>query len=107
MIRYLLRLTGFVMLAAGAAQIIVDGTRSIAASAVLPTSLAQTLTWLFPMRFPIWQTQVTQSLPPWLADPALTQALLVPTALILIGLGAVLLLLARPPAETIGFVIDR
>lgn len=107
MIRFLIRSTGFVLLAAGAAQIIVDGTRSIAAGAILPTSLGQVLAWCFPVRYPIWQVQLTQSLPSWLADSGLTQGLPIPFSLLLIVLGALLLLLARPPARRIGFLIDR
>ena len=90
MIRFLLRFTGFWLLAAGFVALIVDGTRSIAAGEIMLTPLGSTAIWLFPAKFPILQPAVERHLHPWLWDPLLVSLLLTPTFLALGGLGLLL-----------------
>lgn len=94
MIRFLLRFTGFWLLAAGFVALIVDGTRSIAASALIlmsagdawyavsPGSLAALESWARAKSPALWETVITS-------------VLSVPAFLLLLVLGILLMTLGR------------
>jgi hypothetical protein len=103
MIRLVIRLIGLVLLAAGFAALVIDGTRSIAGSRLLMTPFAQTLQWIMPARFPALRGLVERDLHPLLWDPVLVSIMKLPTSLVLGAIGLVLLLLARKRARPIGF----
>jgi hypothetical protein len=103
MIRLILRLIGLVLLAAGFAALVIDGTRSIAGNRLLLMAFSQTLEWLIPTKFPLLQSIVERDLHPLLWDPVLVFIFKLPTSLVLGVCGLVLLVLARKRTRSIGF----
>jgi hypothetical protein len=103
MIRLIVRLIGLVLLAAGFAALIIDGTRSIAGNRLLMTPFSQTVQWVIPTKFPLLQAIVVRDLHPLLWDPVLVSILKLPTSLVLGATGLALLVLARKRARPIGF----
>jgi hypothetical protein len=103
MIRLIFRLTGLVLLAAGFAALVIDGTRSIAGNRLLLTAFSQTVQWMIPTKFPFLQSIVERNLHPLLWDPVLVFIFKLPTSLVLGICGLILLLLARKPTRPIGF----
>lgn len=99
MIRFLTRLTGFLVLAAGFAAMVVDGTRSIAGHAILLTPASQ----LLQARLPALQQAITRGLHPLLWDPLATGLLATPIWIILAVAGGLLIWLARRPRPMIGY----
>ncbi len=100
--RALLRLAGFLLVAAGFVAAVMDGARSIAASEIDYARLGESAFRLLGERFLALQPAVERSLHPLLWDPVLTNLLLAPTSLLLLALGFLLLRLGRRPPETIG-----
>jgi hypothetical protein len=102
MIRLLFRFLGVLLLAAAFAALIVDGTKSIAASAVLYTPAADTAAQIFPEKFKLLQPTLVH-LHPLLWDPAMTSVLRLPIWIIIAVFGIICLLLGRRPRPKIGF----
>lgn len=102
MIRFLARVLGFLLVAAGFVGLVVDGTRSIANGAVSFTPLGE-VARLFPGIEPF----VTRHLHPVLWDPVFLNLFLLPASLLAVALGALLLWLGRRPAELIGHLAGR
>jgi hypothetical protein len=98
MLKGLIRLAGFLLTAAGFVQAVIDGTRSIAADAFIYTPLAESLHDYAPS----WLERLAAALGPQVFDRLALPALSAPTALVLIGLGGVLLIIARRRADRIG-----
>lgn len=105
--RFLLRLIGYLLAAAGFVTLVIDGTRSIANSAVQFTALGETLAVLLRERYALLQPAVERNLHPLLWDPVLLNLMLAPTAVIAIGFGLLLLRLGARPPEPIGVVTRR
>ncbi|MDB5572236.1 MAG: hypothetical protein JWN93_3419 [Hyphomicrobiales bacterium] len=103
MFRFLVRTIGLLALAAGFASLVIDGTKSIAASSLLVTAFGETCFKLFPRTFPGLQPLIEQNVHPLLWDPFLLSVLLLPTWLVMGLLGLLLLWLAQPRAAAIGF----
>jgi hypothetical protein len=99
MFRTLVRWIGYAFLAAGMALGVVDGARSISASALDATPLGSAALWLFPRHFPILEPAVTRHLHPLLWDGVLLNLFLLPAALVLFLAGGLFMLLGRKPAE--------
>ena len=74
MIRFLVRLAGYVLIAAGFVSLVIDGARSIANSAVMVTPLGETLALLLRERYLQIQPAVERNLHPLLWDPVLLWA---------------------------------
>jgi MYXO-CTERM domain-containing protein len=102
MIRFLLRLTGFLLLAAGFVALVVDGTRSIASNSLRITSLADSINQVMPGKLALAQSTLA-GLHPSLWDPAMPWLISAPTGAVLSLIGLVLLWLGRPRREMIGF----
>ena len=103
MIRLVFRVIGLVLLAAGFAALVIDGTRSIAGNRVFLTQFGQTVQWIAPTKFPLLQSIVERDLHPLLWDPVLVFIFKLPTSLVLGFCGLVLLVLARKRTRSIGF----
>jgi hypothetical protein len=102
MIRFLLRLIGLLALAGGFAALVVDGTRSIAASELRLLPLGDLAAAMFPARFAQLQPYVTREIHPLLWDPVLTTLLRLPAWLILAIIGLLFLRLAQRRRQPIG-----
>ena len=102
MIRFLLRASGFVLMAAAFAALLVDGTRSIAAQRIVQFSLGETVAWLggvtgraFVDKAALWPAPLAQ---------AFAGLLSVPSWLVLAALGFALLAAGRRPRAQVGFL---
>jgi hypothetical protein len=102
MIRFLLRAVAFLLLAAGFVTLVLDGARSIAASALAFLDLQTLAAAVAPQKLAALQP-AAERLSPALWDPVLVTALKGPAFLYLIVIGAILLRLTRPPAPKIGY----
>jgi hypothetical protein len=102
MIKGIVRLAGFLMVAAGFAFAVVDGATSIAANALRYTVLRETLAAALPRQFPGLEALVTKNVHPLLWDPMLVTVFRVPTAIALVVLGMLVLFLMRHRAVSVG-----
>lgn len=102
MLRFVLRLMGFVLLAAAFAAVIVDGTRSIAAKKLLPYSFEDTAAWMFPAKLAAVQLAFDHGALLALR-PLLAGVLSMPTWLITGTLGLLMLFVGRRPPPKIGY----
>ena len=102
MIRLFFRFLGVLLLAAAFAALIVDGTKSIAASAVIYTPAADTAAQVFPEKFKLLQPAL-ERINPLLWNPGMTSLLRLPFWIIIAVLGMICLLLGRRPRPKIGY----
>ncbi|MEA2760176.1 MAG: hypothetical protein QOH65_2789 [Methylobacteriaceae bacterium] len=102
MIRLTLRFLGVLLLAAAFAALIIDGTKSIAASAVIYTPGADTAQQMFPEKFKLLQPAL-ERLHPLLWNPGMATILRLPVCIIIAVFGMICLLLGRKPRPKIGF----
>jgi hypothetical protein len=94
--RLLLRLIGFVFLAIAIVAIVIDGTRTIAGSALVTTPLGQTWFQIHGPSLNITQAAVERHLNPYLWDPVITSVLFTPTFVVAGVLALFFLILGRP-----------
>lgn len=102
MLRFLARVLGLLLLAAGFVGLVVDATRSIANETVSFTPLGDVAAMLLPRAFPTLPATVG-GIHPALWDPVLVSLFLVPAAVAGVVLGALLLWLGQRRAEPIGY----
>ena len=102
MIRLCFRFLGVLLLAAAFAALIIDGTKSIAASAVIYTPTADTAAQIFPDKFKLLQPAL-ERINPLLWNPGMTSLLRLPVWIIIAVLGMICLLLGRRPRPKIGY----
>ena len=96
MLRFLSRFLGYWLLAAALVAAVVDGAKSIAASAMVTTPVAETWATLRALLAPGDAVEAAgSSTPPWPLDFLLNWLLTAPTAVIAATLGLVLLVLGR------------
>jgi hypothetical protein len=107
MFRFLARLIGFLLVAAGFVGLVVDGTRSIANATVAFMPLGEVLFSAFPRFFPLIEPAVTRHIHPFLWNPILLNLFTLPASLLAFGLGALLLWVGRKPVEPIGYLARR
>lgn len=105
--RFLLRLMGYLLVAAGFVALVIDGARSIANSSWHFTALGEVLAALLRERYLMLQPMVERQLHPLLWDPLLLNLTLAPAALIALLLGFLLLRLGARPDPGIGIVTRR
>ncbi|MFC0217117.1 hypothetical protein ACFFJ7_01770 [Pseudochelatococcus lubricantis] len=101
--RFLFRLAGFLLLAAGFVSLIVDGARAIADDSLVFTSLGPVLAWLLPSFFPRIQLLAVENVGAYLWDPVLVTLFEAPAFAAAAGLGVLFLWIGRRPSEPIGF----
>jgi hypothetical protein len=102
MIRLVFRFLGVLLLAAAFAALIIDGTKSIAASAILYTPTAETAAQIFPEKFRLLQPAL-ERIHPMLWNPVMADILRLPVWIIIASFGIVCLLLGRKPRPKIGY----
>jgi len=107
MFRFLARLSGLLLIAAGFVGLVIDGTRSIANNEAAFTPLGELAFTLFPRSFPLLEPAVTRYVHPALWDPVLLNFFLLPASVVGFAAGALLLWLGRRPAEPIGYPVER
>ena len=105
--RFLLRLLGYLLVAAGFVVLVVDGARSIANAELAFTALGESFAMLLDERYRQIQPAVERNIHPLLWDPLLLNLLRVPTALTALLLGFLLLRLGARPQAMIGIVTRR
>ncbi|MBE7199810.1 MAG: PetM family of cytochrome b6f complex subunit 7 [Parafilimonas terrae] len=103
MLRFLARLFGLLLMAAGFVALVYDGARSIANNGLRVTSVADVMTALFKDKAGALQTNV-EGAAPWLWHILGLPLTLAPACLVALGIGAVLLWLGQPGREPIGFL---
>jgi hypothetical protein len=103
MIRFLLRTLGLLFLAAAFIFLVYDGTRSIAANAVVYTRVDEVWSLLHAASLQQVQPWIEQHAPHWLAEPATAAVLGAPGAVILGIAGTILMLLGRRKKKLIGY----
>ena len=102
MIRLTFRFLGVVLLAAAFAALIIDGTKSIAASAIIYTPAADTAAQVFPDKFKLLQPAL-EHIHPLLWNPGMATILRLPIWIIIAIFGMICLLLGRKPRPKIGY----
>lgn len=107
MLRFLLRLLGYLCVAAGFVGLVLDGARSIANSTLLFTPLGETLTIMLRERYALIQPMVERNIHPLLWDPVLLNLMKAPAALVAFVIGFFLLWLGAKPKPQIGIVTRR
>jgi hypothetical protein len=96
MLRFLSRLVGYWLVAAALVAAVVDGAKSIAASALVTTPLAETWAVLGPMLGAGPEASpAANAPPPWPFDVALAWLLALPTCAVLAVLGVLFLVAGR------------
>jgi hypothetical protein len=103
MVRFLVRVVGLLLVAAGFVGLVIDATRSIANSRASFTPLGDLAAMVFPGSYPLIEPGVTRHVHPFLWDPVLLNLFLLPASVIGFALGALLLWLGHKPAEPIGY----
>jgi hypothetical protein len=103
MIRFLFRTLGLLFLAAAFVFVVYDGTKSIAANALVFTKVSEVWTLLHAASLQQLQPLIEKNAPPWLWDPAAVTVLNAP-ALVALGIvGAILVILGRRKKPLIGY----
>lgn len=105
--RFLFRFVGYLLLAGGFVSLVIDGARSIANSALLLTPLGETLFTMLGLRYLLFQPFIERRIHPLLWDPVLLNLTLLPTALVALVLGFLLVRLGTPREAEIGIVTRR
>ena len=102
MIRLVFRFLGILLLAAAFAALIIDGTKSIAASAIIYTPAADTAQQIFPEKYKLLQPAL-EHIHPLLWNPGMATILRLPIWIIIAIFGMICLLLGRKPRPKIGY----
>lgn len=89
--------------AAAFAALVVDGTRSLAASQLILVSFGEACELAFPHRLDFLQAQIEREIHPLLWDPLILFLLKWPSWLVLALLGLLFFRLSREPRAQIGF----
>src|SRR5215468_10219487 len=95
MIRFLLRTLGLLLLAAAFVLVVYDGTKSIAANALLYSRVDEIWSQLHATSLQQLQPFIEKNAPPWLWDPVATTVLNAPAAVAFGVVGIILILLGR------------
>ncbi len=105
--RFMLRLLGYLLIAAGFVALVLDGTRSIANSALQFTPLGEVAATLMRDRYSQLQPLIERNLHPQLWDPVLVSLLRAPASIAALLIGFFLLRLGAPARRKIGIVTRR
>lgn len=102
MTRSVFALLGYLMMAGAFVTVVVDGTRSIASSRLVLTSLRMALDMAWPGLVPALRASLSQ-LQPLLWDPVGVTLLGLPLALVLAVPGLAMVIAARPREPGVGY----
>jgi hypothetical protein len=102
MIRFFFRVVGFFLLAGAFAALVIDGTRSIAGGMLSLTPLGTTIAWIAPTKFAELKPLIDH-LNPFLWNPVMVHLLLLPTWLVIGGLGILIMALTQKRRPKIGY----
>jgi len=102
MFRFLVRTLGLFLLAGAFAALVIDGTRSIAGAALSLTSFGATLAWIAPDKVAGLKPALSH-ISPLLWDPVAVRLLMLPTWLVIGGLGVLIMLASQKPRPKIGY----
>ncbi len=105
--RFLVRLVGYLLVAAGFIILVIDGARSIANALLRFTTAGDVLAALLHERYRLLGPMIERDIHPLLWDPVLLSVMQAPAALVALLVGFALLWLARPPEPRIGIVTRR
>jgi hypothetical protein len=105
--RFLARVIGYVLLAAGFVGAVIDGTRSIANGEVMLTPLGETGFRVLGERYLLLQPAIERHIHPWLWDPVILNLTLLPGFAVALVLGALFLWIGQKRAEPIGYFAGR
>jgi hypothetical protein len=103
MIRFLFRTLGLLFLAAAFVFLVYDGTKSIAANALVYTKVNEVWTLLHAASLQQLQPLIERNASPWLWDPVAVTVLNAPAFVALGIVGAILVLLGRRKKPLIGY----
>jgi hypothetical protein len=106
MIRFLFRFVGLILLAAAFITLVIDGTKSIAASDVTLTPLGQYWNDIHSTSLQLLQPALERHVAEWLWDPVMLNIITAPAWLVLGILAALLMLIGRKKRPPIGFGRD-
>ena len=105
--KFLARILGLLLIAAGFVGLVIDGTRSIVNNAVSFAPIGKVAGTLFPGGMTGLEGSIAQRGYPWLWDPIATSLLQMPASLSGFLLGALLMWLGQKPLEPIGYLVER
>jgi hypothetical protein len=103
MFRFLARFLGLWLLAGAFVALVIDSTRSIAASRIVLTSVGEAWSVLHGASLEQFRAYVEASFPVWVWDPLTLNLLLAPLWALLGVLGILFALLGRSRARPIGY----
>jgi hypothetical protein len=103
MIRFLFRTLGLLFLAAAFVFVVYDGTKSIAANALIYTKVDEMWSLIHAASLQQLQPFIEKNAPPWLWDPVAVTVLNAPTIAAFGIIGAILVLLGRRKKPLIGY----
>jgi hypothetical protein len=103
MIRFLLRTLGLLFLAAAFIFLVYDGTRSIAANQLVYTKVGEVWSLVHAASLQQLQPWFESHGPKWLWDPAVTNVLNSPAAIVLGIVGILLIPLGRRRRQLVGY----
>ena len=97
---FLARVLGYWMIAAAIVGIVIDGTKSIAANALVITPLGETWFTLSPGSLNALQAGIQRHISPYLWDPVLQWVLMLPNWAVIGGLGFLIVWLTTAKTRT-------
>ena len=103
MIRFLFRTLGLLFLAAAFVFVVYDGTKSIAADALLYTKVDEIWSLVHAVSLQQLQPFLEKKAPPWLWDPVAVTVLNAPAMAAFGIIGAIFVLLGRRKKPLIGY----
>jgi len=103
MIRFLLRTLGLLLLAAAFVFVVYDGTKSIAANALLYSKVDEIWSLIHATSLQQLQPFLEKHAPPWLWDPVVRTILNAPATVVFGIAGIILILMGRRKKPLIGY----
>jgi hypothetical protein len=107
MIRFVFRFIGFILIAAGFVALVIDGTKSIAGQRLIYTVVGETWRAIHADSLGSLQKAIEARGITWLWDPVMLTALILPTAAVGLGLGALFMMIGRRHDPQIGVIGRR
>lgn len=107
MLKFLARMLGLLLVAAGFVGLVIDGTRSIVNNMISFTTVDGLIGLAVPGGVPELQTRVATRLSPWLWDSLFIHLLQLPASVTAFLVGAFLLWVGQKSMEPIGYLAGR